>query len=318
MHAKLIIVPIGFILSLLPATAQWQKTAAPPSPTFWVAALCDTTVLAGALNDSAYLIRFNEAAHKWTSAQTGMAPNNPASNAVVCPKMFVGTETGGVYLSDNHGLSWVPVNNGLPIVDSAIVEVKVMAAKGNRIFAGTWGCGLYETKDEGASWTRLNLDTSLALNSIAFEGDTILAGTNQPPGIFASFDDGQTWERVNNGLNLNFPIRALGIFGNRYFAGTEGGGLYISTNHGVSWKHYRNDNIGNVISTITVNGSMMIITSYNGVFVSFNGGKRWTDVNEGLRTLEIYDLAVTSNSVFTATVSGIYKRPLYEIEALCR
>ena len=60
---------------------------------------------------------------------------------------FVGTNSGGIYLSNDQGKTWIPVNNGLPKSDF----IFSLAIKGNKIFAGTQSNGLYISSNDGTS-----------------------------------------------------------------------------------------------------------------------------------------------------------------------
>ena len=44
----------------------------------------------------------------------------------------------------------------------------------------------------------------------------------------------QAVERVNNGLSYSYVL-SLGVSGSNIFAGTYGGGIFLSTNSGTSW-----------------------------------------------------------------------------------
>ena len=75
---------------------------------------------------------------------------------------------------------------------------------------------------------------------VFFSGDLLYAQwiqTSGPGGgIFCSSDNGTSWAPVNSGLtNLyitDFDISASGSGSNNIFAGTYGGGVFLSTNYG--------------------------------------------------------------------------------------
>src|SRR5262245_2860893 len=62
-------------------------------------------------------------------------------------RIFAGTSS-GVFASTDNGVTWNPVNSGLP--DTATVNA--LTASGGRILAGTT-LGMYATTDNGATWT---------------------------------------------------------------------------------------------------------------------------------------------------------------------
>jgi hypothetical protein len=59
--------------------------------------------------------------------------------AVSGGNLFTGTRQGGVYLSQDNGVSWRAVNSGLP----AETDVQCLAVSGTNLFAGT---------EEGEIW----------------------------------------------------------------------------------------------------------------------------------------------------------------------
>ena len=94
----------------------------------------------------------------------------------------VGTDYGatfeiGVYLSNNHGKSWIAVNNGLP----HDIRVNTIAVQGNNIYAGTYASGVYLSSNYGNNWTAINdgLPTKIDVWAITIQGNTIYAGTDE-------------------------------------------------------------------------------------------------------------------------------------------
>ena len=60
----------------------------------------------------------------------------------------------------------------------------------------------------------------------------LYAGTQY--GIYKSTNNGSSWTANNNGL-LYPDVRAIAISGSNIFAGTNGGGVFLSTDYGNSW-----------------------------------------------------------------------------------
>ena len=65
--------------------------------------------------------------------------------------LFAGTYGGGVYRSNDNGLSWTAVNNGL--TDSFVLS---LAVRGNTLFAGTSEHGVFRSTDNATTWTATN------------------------------------------------------------------------------------------------------------------------------------------------------------------
>jgi hypothetical protein len=83
-----------------------------------------------------------------------------------------------VYRSTDYGSSWVPVNNGLTVLD-----VMSFAVKDNNLFAGTWNGGVFHTQDYGANWEPVNTgltnpvtQTYAVTQTLATDGAYLYAG----------------------------------------------------------------------------------------------------------------------------------------------
>lgn len=100
--------------------------------------------------------------------------------AVSGSNLFAGTNT-GVYLSTNNGLSWTPVNNGLPDYVNNYGWITTLAvspngAGGNNLFAGTDTAGVYLSTNNGESWTAIGM-SNIYINSLAVSDSNLFAGT---------------------------------------------------------------------------------------------------------------------------------------------
>lgn len=108
--------------------------------------------------------------------------------------------------------------------------------------------GLYQSQDEGQSWTPLALPLDIAANGIAHiairsDQPDIIYIAGEPIGIWRSRDAGQTWQKVTQGLE-NEQVTALALHSNGYqrdntkslFAWVAGVGIFVSHDEGDTWK----------------------------------------------------------------------------------
>jgi photosystem II stability/assembly factor-like uncharacterized protein len=89
------------------------------------------------------------------------------------------------------------------------------------------------------------------------------------------------------------------------FCGTLGGGLFKSTDDGLSWK---SANIGlpsDYIYCLAVSGSNLFASIYGGVFLSSDNGVSWQEANNGLNN-HVTELAVRGSKLVAATEAGVY------------
>ncbi|MES2592298.1 MAG: T9SS type A sorting domain-containing protein [Bacteroidota bacterium] len=100
-------------------------------------------------------------------------------------------------------------------------------------------------------------------------------------------------------------VRCFAKSGSTLFAGSFGGGIFQSTDNGISWDA-TNTGLTNLdILSLAVNGTTMYAgTNGGGVFVSTNSGANWTAVNNGLTNLSINAIAVVGNTVFAGTTAS--------------
>jgi hypothetical protein len=96
--------------------------------------------------------------------------------------------------------------------------------------------------------------------------------------VYRSADSGVNWTPAKTGLT-NKSVRSLATSGAQLFAGTFGGGIWVSGNNGAGW----------------------------------------TDISAGLTNLFIHSLAVHGSYVFAGTDGdGVWRRPLSQLVAVSR
>lgn len=127
---------------------------------------------------------------------------------------FVGTATGGLWKTENHGTSFTPLFDDQPT--SSIGAVAVDQTNPNLLWVGTgepqnrqsspWGNGVYKSTDGGKTWQHMGLGETRHIGRIilhprkpdvvyvAAVGD--LWASNPERGVYRTTDGGNTWELV--------------------------------------------------------------------------------------------------------------------------
>ncbi|MFZ5877454.1 MAG: WD40/YVTN/BNR-like repeat-containing protein [Nitrospirota bacterium] len=119
---------------------------------------------------------------------------------------------------------------------------------GRRVWAAAFrasgtlaGGGLYESRDAGSSWRRvdrgLDQDWVRVIRFVPGDSRIVYAGTSTR-GVLKSTDGGATWSPVNEGLGAP-DVRSLAIAPSdptRLYAGTHGAGVFGSTDGGAHWR----------------------------------------------------------------------------------
>lgn len=146
---------------------------------------------------------------------------------------------GGVYRSDDMGISWKKVNNGIPVKPTL-----AMCATPDGIVYISVDTSVFRSFDNGDSWVRVtnNINPKPVGFLYAYKDGRVFAG---PWGaLFVTKDSGTTWQSYdtymprNNNENPNcYGCIAFGKY-NRIFA-TIGYGMQISTNDGASWSIWK-------------------------------------------------------------------------------
>ena len=185
-----------------------------------------------------------------------------------------------------------------------------LIAAGENTFAGTWGRGIYISKNHGKNWTAAGLNklNIISLDTVRDSGRKIylVAGTKYN-GIFISNDCGKSWIKRDKGLK-NFTIMSLIPKGNNIFAGTDGGGIFLSTDLGKDWQQI-NKGLANLhIQSLAIKGTDIYTgTQGGGVYVFHNNGKKWNPLNKGLLNHFVTSLAIVDSDVFAGTYGdGLY------------
>ncbi len=114
---------------------------------------------------------------------------------------------------------------------------------------------------------------------------------------------------VNNGLSgRGLSVWSFAISGSNIFAGTYGGGVFLSTNNGNSWTAVNNGLSVNglYVYSFAISGDNLFAGTDGGVFLSTNNGSSWTEVNNGLSEngLVVHSLAISGGNIFAGTDGG--------------
>jgi photosystem II stability/assembly factor-like uncharacterized protein len=182
---------------------------------------------------------------------------------------YAGSASGGVWKTDDGGVHWRPVFDEQAA--QSIGALAVAPSDHNIVWAGTgeaWirshisiGDGIYKSSDAGKTWTRMGLDKTGRIGRVIVHPtnpDIVIAcalGTAYGPqperGVFRTSDGGATWQRtlfVDDKVGCSDvamdPINPRVLFAGMWQfeihtwgreSGGPGGGLFRSTDGGVTW-----------------------------------------------------------------------------------
>lgn len=130
--------------------------------------------------------------------------------------VYTALENWGLSVSTNNGNNW----SAARLEDEFIT---VVHSNGTFVFAGSQTGGVFLSSDNGSNWSQSSLN-SIKVTSITTSGNIIFAASTNS-GVYFSANNGSNWQQVNTGLT-DLNIRALHIYGDYIYAGTNTAGLW--------------------------------------------------------------------------------------------
>ncbi|GAB3197425.1 hypothetical protein GCM10027293_11920 [Pontibacter aydingkolensis] len=184
--------------------------------------------------------------------------------------MYVGAASGGVWKSENGGVSWDPIFDSQPNINIGSIAIQqsnpsvlwVGTGEGNPRNSVNMGNGIYKSIDGGRTWKHMGLDKTFNIHRILIDPtnpDVVYAGAIGMPfgehkerGVYKTTDGGKTWDQVlytneKSGVadmvmdpsNPNKLVVAMWQHRRTAWDFTSGGagsGLYITYDGGKTWK----------------------------------------------------------------------------------
>ncbi len=185
---------------------------------------------------------------EWEERMAGMKEVHIVTCITMDPKhsrvLYAGT-TGGTYRSEDGGVSWQKKNSGLIPDDvlnaSMALGVNVLAVdplNSGIVYAGTTK-GLFRTTNRADYWEQVGqgLPEQFISSLVVHPTTSDVLYIGGPAGVLKTTDSGKTWEPRNQGL-ATLNVRTIVISAanpDLLYAGTNGSGLYRSTDGGNSW-----------------------------------------------------------------------------------
>ena len=239
------------------------------------------------------------------------AGNSVYSLATDGNNIFAGSLEGKVFVSNNNGVGWTSISNGLPIYAPPHGSpIRSVFINGNNMFAGPQMHGLFISQDNGQNWKHIDataFDKQSIFCIIQF-GSNLLIGTSNG-GVFKSMDFGNTW------TNMIGPktVLSLAAQGSTVLAGTTGEGIVSSSDNGTTWTS-SNSGINPLpqdVYAVAISGQALLAGVTGGLYRSTDNGANWVMVTNGLQiglqNPTILSLVSNGSNVLAGTEGqGIY------------
>src|SRR4051812_16289358 len=78
------------------------------------------------------------------------------------------------------------------------------------------------------------------------------------------------------------PVQSMVTDGSNLFAGSNGGGVFLSTDNANSWSPVNNGLKNLYVKALASSGSTIVAGTLAGVFITSNNGNSWSQMNNGL------------------------------------
>lgn len=217
--------------------------------------------------------------------------------------LFAGSSAGGVSVTTDRGMSWLPASNGL-----TTANVRALATHNGTLLAGTLGGGVFVSTDRGASWGPPGLGGRF-VQALLSAGGKVFAGTDK--GVFQSTDGGSSWSQANPGL-VDLTITALAGSSGRIFAGTLGQGVFASDDAGLHWQPISAGIYTPTILSLLVSGDLLYAGTMGGGVVSLSDTSgRWSFQTSGIPGANVNALLGLETEMLAGTNSGtVYSAPV--------
>lgn len=241
-----------------------------------------------------------------------------------------------IYFSDIHELFpqndvlWAATNNGVyrfslqnnwQKYSTGITygsECRSIVGNDSILYTGTWGYGIFISKDNGSSWKSLNNDLSsnsikkLLLSDSAKELYAISYGEL----LYKYHEQNGEWIKTRIYFPETHLVYDICIYDSILFVGTENG-VFSSSDMGENWIKSNNGLQDNqLVNTLYKYDNLIFASSNNEIYYSLNHGNNWKLFDTKLESTNMFfinNMLIIDSVFYINTDHGIYKNSLNEI-----
>jgi photosystem II stability/assembly factor-like uncharacterized protein len=290
----------------------------------------DSTTLYAA-TVGAGIFKSSDGGDSWSAVNDGLTHQLFLSLAIDPSEpqtVFAGTVSGeGVFATLNGGEHWSELTTGLaecPCHSLRLGTMSIDPSNSNTMYVAVQGDGVFKSGDAGASWADaapgFTNPNAITLTVDPEDPNTILAGLSAGGGVLKSTDGGNSWfepetpfpgDLIVWGLAID-PADSTVVYAALGFHGV--GEVRKSCDGGDHWSTLVRLPVSRIAS-IAVDPSntqnVYVGTTGGGIYKSADAGTSWSQVNDGLTTLNMSRaLRIDPNSegvMYAGSVNGVFK-----------
>ena len=213
-----------------------------------------------------------------------------------------------VYLSTNGGLTW----KKSAIVSPGVSRIRAAIIHDGRLYAGTFGQGVFVSNDLGTTWSTFSQGLSgpgaLIISGLVVFGDDLYAATVGSAAWVRNLDSG-TWTPFGSQTIAAFQASnmdgGITVGGSRLFAMGGANGIVFFRDPGqTDWTASLlfNDRLAPGLSALSAlwTGTSWVVGSNIGMFRSPTGQPPWTFFDMGLHSLFFTSVAMHGADVYSS------------------
>lgn len=300
---------------------SWEIVAGSQNTEITALKVSDNTLYIATYN-KVYVVR-NGAWKQIFPVQSDQNEYFPVSLDVEGQRILIGTLGSGVFLSENGGLTWRNIVQGIEQTGRGVIATHILrgATAPFRYMISVDGFGMYV--GDGTQWILLNtgISTNTGSSSRVIAPDSRLGfviGT-MANGILYSLGYNllgghHEWIPMANSFSPGDAVYDLVIAGDTLIVGSNLG-VRLSTNQGRTWTRHTMGirpesrflmDIEKIGSTLYA-GSLGVTTNIGYVYASNDGGTTWSITNSLLPMENIFALASDREFLYAGTANGLFR-----------
>lgn len=276
--------------------------------------LASSVTLLFASTGGAGVYRSIDSGRTWAAINNGLNALNVNTLFTDDFNLYAATSN-GLFRSINAGQSWSPVPIRVGSFGATYITAGAVGTLDSRkfLFVGTSN-GVFRSADGGTTWEYYNqgLPGTQYITALQFFNRRLFAGTPNDGLVYISPDSLRaSWMQPFQGLGPLSVTSFTTVGNNRIFAGTNGGGVFQSTDIGMTWNPANTQLDNRNVSAVATLGDRIYAATSLGVYVSPNVGRFWTNTSTGFPIRSAGAILPVAGQLFVATGPNILRGTVY-------